>query len=315
MPNILIVDDEEDMAYALKKLLEEENYDVQTANCCHEVKDLLSEEYFDVIISELFLREEDGFQILEAVQEIDPELPFIMLVDRESENIAIQALELGAYDYLFKPLMYTDIVNIIYKAVEKRTLYVDKVTAEDELESMSSKFNCLTNIIEAFSKSKSEDEAIRRFLEIIIQNFSASYTSISILEEDEGDKKIKFLGEKSSFDIQTKYKVGESYALEIFPITCQAVETRETQVECGIKDLTSKISLKLQEESEEDIYCSFMEIPILYMQEVLGTIHIESHNTQVRDFSRNELILAELIAKYAGIAIDNIKLRKKNNKG
>ena len=34
MANILIVDDEEDMAYALKKLLEEENYDVQAANCC-----------------------------------------------------------------------------------------------------------------------------------------------------------------------------------------------------------------------------------------------------------------------------------------
>ena len=60
-----------------------------------EVREYLEEEYFDVIISELFLREEDGFQVLEMVQEIDPELPFIMLIDKESENIAIQALELG----------------------------------------------------------------------------------------------------------------------------------------------------------------------------------------------------------------------------
>ena len=310
MANILIVDDEEDMAYALKKLLEEENYDVQAANCCSEVREYLEEEYFDVIISELFLREEDGFQVLEMVQEIDPELPFIMLIDKESENIAIQALELGAYDYLFKPLMYTDILNVVYKAVEKRTLYVDKVTAEDELETASSRLNCLTSIIEAFSNSIGEEEAISRFLDIIMKNYSATYTSLSVIEDD--GKKIKFLGEKSKFEIKTKYKVGESYALEIFPITTQTVEAGEAQVETGIKDLTSKISLKMQEEySDGDIYCSFMEIPIFYMKEILGTIHIESHSTHIRDFTQNELELAELIAKYTGIAVDNMRLRKK----
>ena len=107
--------------------------------------------------------------------------------------------------------MYTDILNVVYKAVEKRTLYVDKVTAEDELETASSRLNCLTSIIEAFSNSIGEEEAISRFLDIIMKNYSATYTSLSVIEDD--GKKIKFLGEKSKFEIKTKYKVGRIFTL------------------------------------------------------------------------------------------------------
>ncbi|HPZ10535.1 MAG TPA: response regulator [Candidatus Eremiobacteraeota bacterium] len=247
MGNILIVDDEEDVTYALKRLLEEEGYNVKTAINCREVLSLLEKEYFDAVIVELFLREEDGFQVLETVQELDGELPFILMVDNENEHIAIQSLEMGAYDYIGKPIIYTDIINTVYRAVEKRRLYVARVNAEEGLEVTSRKLNLLMSIIETFSSNEDEEKALDELLQIILNQFTATYCCLSIL--DKNGKNIKILAEKSSIEGVSEYKVGQSYALDIFPITTQAVETGEPVVESGIMDLTSPISLKLKEKT------------------------------------------------------------------
>jgi DNA-binding response OmpR family regulator len=308
MGNILIVDDEEDITYAMKRLLEEEGYEVSTAINCSQVSKLLETEYYDAVLVELFLREEDGFQVLEAVQEIDDELPFILIAEQENENLAIQALEMGAYDYINKPIVYTDIINTIYRAVEKRRLYVEKFNAEEELDLTGKKLELLTNIIDVFVSSKTEEEATDKLLQNILNQYSATYCCLSMLEKD--GKYIKILAEKSSVEGVSEYKIGQSYALDIFPITSQTVETKKTVVESGILDLTSPVSLKLKEKSRGEIYCSFMEIPVLYLGHVTGVLQIKSHGKEKRIFSDNELTMAELIANYIGVAIDNISLRK-----
>ncbi|OQA18940.1 MAG: C4-dicarboxylate transport transcriptional regulatory protein DctD [bacterium ADurb.Bin363] len=308
MGNILIVDDEEDVTYALKRLLEEEGYNVKTAINCREVLSLLEKEYFDAVIVELFLREEDGFQVLETVQELDGELPFILMVDNENEHIAIQSLEMGAYDYIGKPIIYTDIINTVYRAVEKRRLYVARVNAEEGLEVTSRKLNLLMSIIETFSSNEDEEKALDELLQIILNQFTATYCCLSIL--DKNGKNIKILAEKSSIEGVSEYKVGQSYALDIFPITTQAVETGEPVVESGIMDLTSPISLKLKEKKGGEIYCSFMEIPVMYFGKPIGVLQIKSHGAEKRSFTDNDFHMAETLANYIGIAIDNVRLRK-----
>lgn len=109
MGHILVIDDEESLRRTIGRVLKQAGYDVTTAGDGREALRLLFEGFeaaspFDVVFLDIRLPGMDGLQILKELRQRDTQLPVILLTAYGSLKTAVEALRLGATDYLLKPL-------------------------------------------------------------------------------------------------------------------------------------------------------------------------------------------------------------------
>ncbi|MEW6002442.1 MAG: sigma-54 dependent transcriptional regulator [Nitrospirota bacterium] len=119
---ILIVEDEKNMREVLKILLEGENYEVMSASDGLEGLSYIKNDIFDLVITDIKMPKVDGFELLKKVKEISPDTLVIMITAFGTTEIAIEAMKLGAYDYINKPFKIDEIRLIVKKAIEKKRL-------------------------------------------------------------------------------------------------------------------------------------------------------------------------------------------------
>ena len=107
----------------LEYLLDKEGLAVRTVTDGREALDILRDDSdFDLVISDLKMEDVDGLQLLRQVRELDADLPFIFVTAYASSDTAIEALKLGAYDYVTKPFQVEELRNLIRNALQTSTL-------------------------------------------------------------------------------------------------------------------------------------------------------------------------------------------------
>jgi len=119
---ILIVEDEKSMREVLRILLEGEGYDVTAATDSLDGMGLLNRDIFDMVITDIKMPKINGFEILKKIREISPDTLVIMITAFGTTESAIEAMHLGAYDYIHKPFKIDEIRVVVKKALEKRKL-------------------------------------------------------------------------------------------------------------------------------------------------------------------------------------------------
>ncbi len=120
---ILVVDDEKSMLEFLEYVLDKEGYTVSSVQEGQKAVELLSEKSgFDLVISDLRMPDVDGLELLKASKRIDPEIPFIFMTAYASSDTAIEALKLGAFDYITKPFQVEAFKNLVKNALLARDL-------------------------------------------------------------------------------------------------------------------------------------------------------------------------------------------------
>ncbi|MBI4962548.1 MAG: response regulator [Desulfomonile tiedjei] len=109
---VLLVDDEPDFLETLVKRLKKRKLEVFSASNGKEALDVLKETPVDVVVLDVRMPDMDGIQTLREIKKIRPGVEVIMLTGHASVEVAIQGMELGAFDYLMKPM---DIDELLYK--------------------------------------------------------------------------------------------------------------------------------------------------------------------------------------------------------
>ncbi len=135
MNRILVVDDERSMRDFLSIMLKKEGYDVVTAENGGDALKTVQGEIFDLVISDVKMPELDGIDVLRAVKEVSPETVVIMITAFATTETAVEAMKLGAYDYIIKPFKVDEIKLIIKKAFEKHSLRKENILLRREIES------------------------------------------------------------------------------------------------------------------------------------------------------------------------------------
>ncbi|TWJ32825.1 sigma-54-dependent transcriptional regulator [Geobacter argillaceus] len=132
--NILLVDDEEASRKALLLLLAKggDSY-LKGVGTGAEAFELLTQERFSIVITDLFLPDFSGIDILKKVKEDSPQTEVIMITGHASAETAVSAMKEGAYDYITKPLNIEELKIIIGKAVEKGRLLSENVYLRKQL--------------------------------------------------------------------------------------------------------------------------------------------------------------------------------------
>ncbi len=122
MEHILLVDDEPSMLEFLEYMLTKDGYRVTAAQEGAAARELISSSPFDLVISDLRMPDVDGLELLRSARGQDPELPFIFITAYASSDTAIEALKLGAYDYVTKPFQVEELKNLVRNALQASSL-------------------------------------------------------------------------------------------------------------------------------------------------------------------------------------------------
>src|SRR6266480_2379748 len=115
---VLVVDDEKAMVLALKGLLSKEGYHVETAGSGEEALRRIETGSFHVVITDLSMNGVGGMQVLEHARRVDPDLAVVMITAYGSEKIAVQAMKLGAVDYVPKPFDNDELRLVVRRVMD-----------------------------------------------------------------------------------------------------------------------------------------------------------------------------------------------------
>ncbi len=154
--NILVVDDDRETQELLREVLSDEGYRVVTSGSGEDALEVGKQEGFDVIISDMRLGPSlSGLDVLRAYKSIQPESEVILITAFGSMETAIEAVQVGAFDYLSKPFKIEEVVLQVKRALENRRLIRENRSLKRQLENqgqLSSLVGRSTVMLEIYKK-------------------------------------------------------------------------------------------------------------------------------------------------------------------
>lgn len=126
--NVLLVDDEEEFLETLVKRMKKRNVNATGVKSGEEALELLDQHPVDVVVLDVRMPGMDGIEALKEIKTRHPLIEVIMLTGHASVEVAVQGMELGAFDYLMKPI---DIDELLYKVEDA---HKNKLIQEEKLD-------------------------------------------------------------------------------------------------------------------------------------------------------------------------------------
>ncbi|WP_246805002.1 response regulator [Desulfosarcina cetonica] len=124
---LLLVDDEADFLNTLLKRMKRRDVDVAGVNSGEAALEWLETHPADVIILDVRMPGMDGIETLRAIKKHHPLVEVIMLTGHASMEVAIEGMEMGAFDYLMKPMDMDDLLYKAEDAFKKKTIHENKI--------------------------------------------------------------------------------------------------------------------------------------------------------------------------------------------
>ena len=153
--SILVVDDERGVRESFSMVLKDD-YHVLLAGTGQEATDIFKKNSVDLILLDILLPDINGLELLEKFVETDPNTEIIMVTAVNEIQSAVQAIKLGAYEYIIKPFVVDDVLTVIRRALEKQTLVKEVTYLRNELERYH-----------PFEKMVGKDKKMRKIFDLI----------------------------------------------------------------------------------------------------------------------------------------------------
>ncbi|MCX7973377.1 MAG: sigma-54 dependent transcriptional regulator [Candidatus Aminicenantes bacterium] len=166
MDKIVIVDDERSLLDLLTRVFTKEGYRVQATTSAAKAIEIIEKEDLDLLISDIRLPEISGMEILKRCREIRPDVPVIMITAYGNMKQAIEALKMGALDYIIKPFDLEELKITVAKGLEKRRLEQENLLLKRDLkerysfENMIGKSRVMQEIFALIEKIAGTDSTV-----------------------------------------------------------------------------------------------------------------------------------------------------------
>ena len=171
---ILIVDDEKGLRIGTQRLLEDEGYEVETADCGEEGIRLGKSKEFDIAVIDLRMPDIDGLEVLKEIKNTFPNTICFIATAYASYETAIQSTRLGAFSYIPKPFTPEELIYQVELGIKQRKLILEalklKQEREEQLLELASEKSRLNTIIKAISDGVL---VINKNIELVYFNYAA----------------------------------------------------------------------------------------------------------------------------------------------
>ncbi|OQX92802.1 MAG: hypothetical protein B6D58_01060 [candidate division Zixibacteria bacterium 4484_95] len=301
---ILIVDDERRMCDSLKTLLEIEGYSILAVSDSEEAVNLINNENFDLVITDIKMPGISGLDILKRARKKDPSLEVILITGYASLSSAKEAVELGAFGYITKPIEFEDFKLKVIRSLEKRSNALEKnrlleqltktnTLLKQKLSEIDALFSASTMLATAIDLT----EALTQILSLAIDVIGAKIGSVMILDPTKNELYIgAACGLSDDIVLNTKLKLGSSIAGYV------AKTAEPLIVEDIEKDPRFSRINRQHYESK-----SLISVPLRYKGRILGVINLNNKTTGTT-FNEDDLKLLTSFAAQAAIAIDRANI-------
>lgn len=129
---VLLVDDEVEFLETLEKRLRRRNMDVRVATSGEEALEALSQSPPDVVVLDVKMPGMDGIETLREIKKKAPLIEVVMLTGHANLEVAIQGMEMGAFDYLMKPVDIDELVYKLQDAHRRKALQEERIRELEE---------------------------------------------------------------------------------------------------------------------------------------------------------------------------------------
>jgi len=132
---ILVVDDEEIVIRSCVRILDGSDYQIDTAHDGEEALRKVEGNLYDVMILDIMMPNLSGLEVLRRVKETHPDMDVIMITGLSQIDTAVQAIKLGAFDYIPKPFEPDELKLVVQRALERRQLLQENLNLKSEISS------------------------------------------------------------------------------------------------------------------------------------------------------------------------------------
>lgn len=124
---VLLVDDEIEFLETLVKRLKKRKLNVTSAESGRKALEIIQSDPIDVVVLDVRMPDMDGLETLKEIKKLKPSIEVIMLTGHASVEVAIQGMELGAFDYLMKPMDIDELLFKLQDAYKRKWCRADDV--------------------------------------------------------------------------------------------------------------------------------------------------------------------------------------------
>jgi len=166
MKKILIIDDEKSILHLLSVVFKKEGWKVETCLSSPNAIEVIDKKDFDLIVCDIKMPQISGMEILKHVKEKKQDIPVIMMTAYGSIKQAVEALKIGAIDYVMKPFEIDELKIIVANALEQKKLRLENIFLKKELrkkysyENMVGKSKKMMEILSFIEKIAATDSTI-----------------------------------------------------------------------------------------------------------------------------------------------------------
>lgn len=180
MAKLLVVDDENNLRLVVQKEMARQGHEVETASDGEAAWECLEQQDFDVLLCDINMPRLDGIALLRRLREKSQNPPeVIMLTGQATVESAIEAMKLGAYDYLTKPYRITELSVLVTQAADKQKLKIDNQRLRAQVQRSNQ------NMPEIIGNSAQMKEILR-----LVQRVAPSDTSVLVTGESGTGKEL-----------------------------------------------------------------------------------------------------------------------------
>jgi DNA-binding response OmpR family regulator len=160
--NLLIVDDEPDICFIMERALAQPNYHVESVGTGNDAIRLLAQKSFQVILLDLHMAPVNGLQVLTELRAYNQETEVIILTGHSDIESAIEALRLGAFDYLIKPVQPDIVRQRVANALKRYDQNMYKARLREQIANLQSTLLALESDTPAVRSDASEQTILRK---------------------------------------------------------------------------------------------------------------------------------------------------------
>jgi signal transduction histidine kinase/CheY-like chemotaxis protein len=282
--HILVVDDEPSVLAACVRTLTRAGYAVEGVGGSEAALDRLTQEVFDLLLTDLRMPGQDGLDLLAEAKELDPHLSVVMITGYGTMDDALRAIRLGAQGFLLKPFEPDELVEAVQDSLRRRELVRDSLRLQTLLP--------LLEINEALRATDGALSLVQRILEVALRETGASRLWLTMRDSTSG--RLSTVASVAGLD-------GESMLLPA-SVPEQVFETGEP--------VWVEADGCLHSNPAEARRVVALSRPLLMKNQVVGVLNAEKAR-DLPPFSQIGLELLSLLSGQLAIAIENVELHQR----
>ncbi len=287
---ILVVDDEQVVREVLSDFLTSENFIVETVASGEEALNQLSKSHFDVVLTDLKMEGISGIDLLKEIKEKKLDTIVIIMTGYGTVDSAVEAIKLGAFDYIMKPFKVDELLQILRRAINQQQLERENIRLKEVMN--------LYELSEAVNRSLDLENVLRVMADTVLKELGADVVSVFLEEPAEYETQIieQFIypdsvgAEADGYGSINQEKLYQAFKNKPYLILSSA------QLKRYFKTLPEKKGLS-----------SLLTVPLRIKDQIVGVVCVYSYRRNYR-FSEGQAKLLIILADRAAQAIENARL-------